>query len=186
MVTWFDCLSRRHNHVANNLIHSPITVGQGHLQIKRATIYADLVARLIWKTALSNHDWTMGKVARNMFLVAIHLIKPRYMWGGCELVASSCFIENSVSAFNGEYKRTSDISLSRIDTQGLKLHLSLAHRNHCSYASLEANWKTKNRKLFPLEKWRRLNRLSGRGFHTLIKESSSVLRDRGNAQSAKV
>ena len=99
---------------------------------KRAISYAYLIARLIFKTVPTNHDWTMSKVARNMFLVARQLIKPSYICGICELLASSCVIEYSISASNGECKRTFDISLPRIDAHGLKLPLSLANMKHCS------------------------------------------------------
>ena len=70
-----------------------------------------------------------------MFLVARHIIKPSYKRWGCELLASSCFIEYSVSAFNGECKRVFDISLPRIDAQGLKLLVSLANVKHYSCAA---------------------------------------------------
>ena len=46
---------------------------------KRAISYAYLIARLIFKTVQTKHDWTMSKVARNMFLVARQLIKPSYI-----------------------------------------------------------------------------------------------------------
>ena len=92
--------------------------------LKHAKSYAYLIARLIWKTALTNHDWTMSKVARIMFLVARQLIKPSYNCGGCELLTSSCFSEYSVSAFKGKCKRMSDI-LFRCHVLMLKTSISL-------------------------------------------------------------
>ena len=60
-------------------------------------------------------------------------------------------MEYSVSAFNGECKRMFDISLPRIDAQGLKLLVSLANMKHCYKFPFGNNNKQNNKNVSPGE-----------------------------------